>query len=252
MTTDRQPHGVLPATHTPTTVRPVSTDTSSVRESLNAWAGRREVSITHPPATRSQTVFRTDALYRALDDLAHDGMDMATAQVLDVGSASGYGLKPFLTSNMALSQLHGIDLMEDRVELGRQLLPGMDLQAGDATAMPYEDATFDLVCEQFCFCHIPDDTTKEAVAAEMMRVVKPDGAIIVMDWRMVSPKRMIYGTSRARMGELFGGYEVAARYPAQLWPPLGRRLSKHLPAAYPLAMKVPGAAGAMLTVLRRH
>src|SRR5205814_425450 len=133
-------------------------------------------------------------------------------------------------SGYRMEQLHGIDLMEDRVERGHWMTPGLDLRAGDATAMPYADRSFDLVCEQFCFCHIPNDQAKAEIAREMMRVARR--FIMIHDWRAGSESRKLYGVSLKRIRCWFPGWVIGARFKSQLWPPVGRPLSRHAPRLY--------------------
>ena len=197
-----------------------------------------------------QFVSRIGALLRALAWMQARGLDPTTAQVLDVGAAQGYGLRPFLVARFSMAQLHGLDLFADRVEEGLRRTPGLDLRVGDATAMPYADRSFDLVCEQFCFCHIPDDAAKASIAREMMRVSR--GFILIHDWRMGSASRQLYGVSRARMREWFPGWEIGARFRSQLWPPLGRPISRLAPLLYDVARLVGPLVGSWITILSRR
>src|SRR5882762_113291 len=121
------------------------------------------------------------------------GLDVTKDHVLDVGAAQGYGLWQFLLSGFPITNLHDIDLFEDRVAEGKRRTPDMDLRAGDAAAMPYADDEFAVVCEQFSFCHIPDEDAKRKIAAEKMRVF--GRFILIHDWRMGSPSRKVYAVS---------------------------------------------------------
>jgi SAM-dependent methyltransferase len=49
---------------------------------------------------------------------------------------------------------------------------------GDATALPFESNSFDRVTTRYSFHHMPDPA---AALAEMKRVCRPDGRIIVID-----------------------------------------------------------------------
>jgi SAM-dependent methyltransferase len=177
------------------------------------------------------------------------GLDVTSDHVLDVGCATGYGLWQFLLSGFPLEHLHGIDLFDDRVAEGRKRTPGMDLRVGDATAMPFSDRQFGLVCEQFCFCHIPDADAKVRIAREMMRV--SGKFILIHDWRMGSQSRKLYGVSRARIAEWFPGWQVRQRTRSQLWPILGRSLSLYAPLLYDTLRMVNPLVGSWMTVLER-
>ena len=234
--------------------RPVSDAAHVLRteDALKHWDERRTGDDVAgiPPHNIGQFVSRIGALLRALAWMQTRGLDPNTAQVLDVGAAQGYGLRPFLVARFAMAQLHGLDLFADRVEEGLRRTPGLDLRVGDATAMPYADRSFDLVCEQFCFCHIPDDAAKASIAREMMRVSR--SFILIHDWRMGSASRQLYGVSRARMREWFPGWEIGARFRSQLWPPLGRPISRLAPLLYDVARLAGPLVGSWITILSRR
>jgi ubiquinone/menaquinone biosynthesis C-methylase UbiE len=58
--------------------------------------------------------------------------------------------------------------------LGREV----ELQQGDAQALPFPDATFDTIVCTFSLCSIPDDGK---AVAEMKRVLRPGGRLILID-----------------------------------------------------------------------
>ena len=49
-----------------------------------------------------------------------------------------------------------------------------------STALPYEDESFDLVLSTLFFHHLPDDA-KRQTAAELVRVLRPGGRLVVGD-----------------------------------------------------------------------
>jgi ubiquinone/menaquinone biosynthesis C-methylase UbiE len=51
---------------------------------------------------------------------------------------------------------------------------------GRSTALPYADASFDLVLSTLFFHHLPDDAKRET-ANELVRVLRPDGRLVVGD-----------------------------------------------------------------------
>jgi ubiquinone/menaquinone biosynthesis C-methylase UbiE len=60
----------------------------------------------------------------------------------------------------------------ERVEIG--------FDEGTATALPYADASFDVVLSSLLFHHLPDDG-KRSTAAELVRVLRPGGRLVVAD-----------------------------------------------------------------------
>ena len=54
------------------------------------------------------------------------------------------------------------------------------LDQGMSTALPYADSSFDLVLSTLFFHHLPDDA-KRQTAAELVRVLRPGGRVVVGD-----------------------------------------------------------------------
>ena len=91
------------------------------------------------------------------------------ASVLDLGC--GEGVLALLKRKDVY--LAGLDLSPDLVELARR--NGYDdTRAGLLTELPFEDATFDYVVSLDVFGHV-DFADKDAVLAEIRRVLRPDG-----------------------------------------------------------------------------
>jgi len=57
-------------------------------------------------------------------------------------------------------------------------LESLEWHVGDATALPFEDGRFDRVTTRYSFHHMPDPA---AALAEMARVCRPGGRIVVID-----------------------------------------------------------------------
>ena len=100
--------------------------------------------------------------------------------VLDVGCGTGVAA---LTAARAGAKVRALDLTPELIEHGRKhaALAGVDIDfsEGDAEALPYDDSAFDVVISQFghMFAPRPDVTL-----AEMLRVLKPGGAIAFSTW----------------------------------------------------------------------
>jgi len=108
----------------------------------------------------------------------HEYSAFAGKRVLDVGCGNGYVLSRYARAG---AETTGIDLTAAAVELCRKRfafmgLPGEFRQA-NAEALPFPDDTFDCVTSMGVLHHTPD--TRAAVA-EVFRVLKPGGRLIVM------------------------------------------------------------------------
>jgi ubiquinone/menaquinone biosynthesis C-methylase UbiE len=117
-----------------------------------------------------------DAMARTLQacDLTPD------AEVLDV--ACGPGILACALADHA-RHVTGIDITPAMIEQAqaRQAVNGlknMEWHNGDATALPFDDGSFDQVTTRYSFHHMLDPAI---TLAEMKRVCRPEGRIIVID-----------------------------------------------------------------------
>ena len=82
------------------------------------------------------------------------------------------------------AEVTGVDLAPRLVETARRLAAdeGLDIRfdVGDCEAMPYDDASFDVVASAVGAIFAPDHT---AVARELARVCRPGGRLGVVSWR---------------------------------------------------------------------
>jgi len=204
-----------------------------------------------------EVLFQSFAIDRAnIAALRSLSLDKRSSRVLDVGCGSGSGLLQFVRLGFSPANLVGIDLNDARIEEGKALLPGIDLQVADASRMPLENASFDLVFESTMLGTLESQSLLASIAKEMIRVTRPGGYIMLADWRYSRKGSGVKtAISRAKIAELFSvgsGTEVVARQRGALVPPLGRRLSRLAPSIYFLVQgMLPFAAGQVTTVLRK-
>lgn len=149
-----------------------------------------------------------------LDQVYHGRSDLS---ILDAGCGTG-GNALFLRR---YGTVVGIDLAAAATELGGQRLPGV-LARGSVLALPFADASFDLVCQMTVLSTILDAELRRRVAAEMRRVVRPDGLIISYDLRRGSPgNRGVRPLARAELTALFPACRLHIQS-LTLAPPLAR------------------------------
>jgi SAM-dependent methyltransferase len=98
-------------------------------------------------------------------------VDLENARILDVGCGIGTYVRRFRTFS---DDVHGIDPEQERVAEASRELPHIVLGVGEA--LPYPDDHFDLVFSNEVIEHVHDD---RRTAAEMVRVTRPGGAIVV-------------------------------------------------------------------------
>ncbi|HEX8025240.1 MAG TPA: class I SAM-dependent methyltransferase [Candidatus Limnocylindrales bacterium] len=112
----------------------------------------------------------------------------ADASVLDVGCGPAEVLVRVAKLSPTL-RLTGVDLDAPMIDRARRKAARAGVSptfvVADAAALPFEDASFDLVVSSFAVHHWPDP---HAGLAEIMRVLKPGGRAIV--WDIASPMAM--------------------------------------------------------------
>jgi ubiquinone/menaquinone biosynthesis C-methylase UbiE len=100
--------------------------------------------------------------------------------VLDAACGAGNAAIP---AAQAGARVTGLDLSPDMLALAREraadYMVEIDWLDGDVRAMPFPDAGFDRVLSVFGHMFAPDH---ERTAAELKRVLRPDGAIAVASW----------------------------------------------------------------------
>ncbi len=100
--------------------------------------------------------------------------------VLEVGCGIGTDLVRFARGG---ARVTGIDLAERSIELARQnfahadVADGADLRVADGEALPFHDATFDVVYAHGVLQYTADP---ERMVAECHRVLKPNGVAVTM------------------------------------------------------------------------
>jgi len=210
-------------------------------------------SLLHNPEVLYQNLAQEAALVRALQSVAPN---QQTARVLDVGCGDGTTLLTFLRLGFAADNLYGIDFQAERIAQASERCHGIHFVHGDATSLEFADETFDLVHEATMFIHSVDEELSRKIAAEMLRVTNPGGHILLCDWRYSKPGSAAHRA--VTQNRIAGLFEVGGRtrrcqvLTGPLLPPVGRFLSRRLPAAYFLVSALlPFLVGQVTTVLRK-
>jgi len=145
------------------------------------------------------------AIVGALNDIE---FELAGADILDVGCGTGWLLRFFASLRADPSRLHGIDLVPERIQFARAQSPMLDLRVGDATALPYRDESFDLVCQFTALSSFTDLTSQRRFASEMTRVLRPGGHVLWLEITRQLKGARTRAVDAAAMRELFPGFDV--------------------------------------------
>lgn len=128
--------------------------------------------------------------------------------VLDVGCGTGVVA---VTAARAGAKVRALDLTPALLERGRfnASTAGVEIDfvEGDAEALPYPDASFDVVLSQFGHMFAP---RPEVAVAQMLRVLKPGGRIAFSTW----PPELFTGAIFALLGKYMPPPPAGAPAPA--------------------------------------
>ena len=104
------------------------------------------------------------------------------SKILDV--ATGTGKQAFAFAKKGYD-VTGIDLSEAMLKVAskKNKYENAKFALADATNLPFKDKCFDVSCVSFALHDMPL-TIREKVLKEMLRVTKPEGMIIIVDYAL--------------------------------------------------------------------
>ncbi|MEO8079830.1 MAG: class I SAM-dependent methyltransferase, partial [Caldimonas sp.] len=144
---------------------------------------------------------------RALLDLfaRHGWRDLSSRRLVEVGSGSGANLLEMLRLGFAPERLVGIELLPERHEAARRLLPpALALHQGDASVLDLGEASCDAVLVASVFSSLLDDAFQARLAAALWRWVTPGGCVLWYDFTVDNPANPdVRGVPVARIRALF-------------------------------------------------
>jgi SAM-dependent methyltransferase len=161
--------------------------------------------------------------WRALVELLGDG----DGALVDVGCGTGSYAAAVAERGWTVT---GVDVSEDMLRRARE--KGVDAVRADATALPFEDASFDAAVSVFTHTDVDDFS---AVVREVARVLRPGAPFVYVGVHpcFVGP-HSVYDVDRAAPELHPGWYRLTGRYDEApgIWRGAGVRIrvgASHLP-----------------------
>lgn len=112
--------------------------------------------------------------------------------ILDVGCGTGT-MALLAKGDYPTIDMHGIDAGEEMIAFAQQKATrqgiDIDFRLGLAQELPYPDASFEVVMNSLMMHHLPHEVKDQAVA-EMYRVLKPGGRLLIVEFE--PPKSPLY------------------------------------------------------------
>jgi SAM-dependent methyltransferase len=153
--------------------------------------------VWNSPAGRYDEISRSiaDAIEHAVERL----QPKAGEQILDLATGTGWGSR-VIAQRFEGVQVTGADIAERMLEHARAVaaLQKLDItyQHADAEKLPFPDQSFDAVISTFGVMFV---SRPEAAAAELRRVVKQGGRVVLSTWKDDSNVFNMFGVMRKFM-----------------------------------------------------
>ena len=148
-------------------------------------------------------------------------------KILDLGCGNGSVLRDFIRYGAKPENCHGIDLLESRIDEAKKISPNIHFRCANAETLPYNNAAFDLVLCFTVFTSIFDESMKNNLSQEMLRVLRPGGIILWYDYHMNNPHNPdVRGVKKQEILGLFSLCDVRLKR-VTLAPPIARALVQY-------------------------
>lgn len=136
--------------------------------------------------------------------------------------------------------LSGAELLTERYKMARHMLPtSVTLWDGDASVLPIEPGSLDVVFQSTVFSSLLDDDFQQLLAQAMWRWVAPGGGVLWYDFAVDNPRNPdVRGVPVSRVRQLFPQAHMVSKR-VTLAPPIARAVCRLHPALYPLFNTIP-------------
>lgn len=108
-------------------------------------------------------------------------------RLIDVGCGFGHDLQHWPKVGWPTGRLAGTDLIAERLEVARTECPDIEFRLSEGDHLPFDDNRFDVATAGTVFSSVLDASMRRALFAEMERIVRPGGALLIYDFIVRKP-----------------------------------------------------------------
>ena len=171
-----------------------------IRAAYDERDGRR---ARHPAIAGAYRLVNGDRLGRMQS--AIERVAGGQPRILDVGCGGGLDLAHWLAQGWPAERLAGVDLVERRIAAAADRCPGVDLRLTSGSELPFAADSFDVATAVTVFSSVLDPAVRRRLFAEMGRVVRPGGSILVYDFVIRNPRNPdVVAMTRRRLLDMGG------------------------------------------------
>jgi SAM-dependent methyltransferase len=182
---------------------------------------------------------------------AHGYRSLDGVRTFEAGCSTGYHLRLMVQWGARPGDQAGIDLDPEAVAYVRSHSPEIRVHEGSATSIPEPGASFDIAMAFTLFSSVDDEATAAAIAAELTRITRPGGLVLVHDMRRRNPRnRAVHPIPTGDIRRWFPRHPLRV-YRMTLAPPVARRIGRRVPWLYGPLTVLPIARTHAMYVLRR-
>lgn len=188
---------------------------------------RPAVDELHSPLNPGDLYIHQQRQRAVLSLLQSEGVFPLTGKrLLEVGCGSGKVLREFLWFGASHESLIGVELQDWRLKEAKSCTPHLPLINADGQRLPFPDGCFDLVIQFTVFSSVLDGDVRRQLAAEMRRVLRPDGLLLWYDFWVNPINTRTRGIPPAEVRALFPDCRLSFQR-LTLAPPVARLLAPY-------------------------
>ncbi len=181
--------------------------------------------ILYPPFSPFQHFSRAEREYWFGNILLRRFMNLENLTILEAGAGAGDNLYFLRRLGIATQNIFAADLLPERCELLKNILPENNIFCGDASVLHLPQV--DVIFQSTMFSSILDQEFQNKLADKLWNLLKPRGVFIWYDFVVNNPLNPdVRGVPRRRIKELFAQASDFEFHATTLAPPLGRRVGR--------------------------